>query len=162
MQTLRGLAVAAVAGLALTACSLPLPGGGGGPHVGSMPCPTTETINEKLGSSVNDVREAPMNDDTLSCVYVAGDFGMPTVNVYIKSDDDRENFDLGRTFMVGDATVTDIPGFYDSAFTLSSPDDPVAATELQVLEGTVSVSITALAKLDQQKALASHILDSIS
>jgi hypothetical protein len=103
-----------------------------------------------------------MNDDTLSCVYVEGDFGKPTVNVYLNSDDDRENFDLGRTFMTGGATVTDIPGFYDSAFTLSSRDDPEAATELQVLHGTVSVSITAVASLDQEKALASHILDSTS
>jgi len=161
MRTLRRLALAAAAGLTLTACSLPLPGRSG-PHVGSMPCPTPETINEKLGSSVDDVREAPMDDDTLSCVYVEGDFGMPSVNVYVRSDDDRENFDLGRTFMTGDAIVTDIPGFYDSAFTLSSPDDPQAASELQVLHGTVSVSITALATLDQKKALASHILDSMS
>jgi hypothetical protein len=164
MPTLRLNAVAtvlaAVAGLALTACALPFPGRGG-PHVGSMPCPTPQTVNEKLGSSVDDVREAPMNDDTLSCVYVEGDFGKPTVNLYLNSDDDRENFDLGRTFMTGSAVVTDIPGFYDSAFTLSSRDNPKAATELQVLHGSVSVSITAVATVDQEKALASHVLDSV-
>jgi hypothetical protein len=126
-----------------------------------MPCPTPETINEKLGTSVNDIREAPASEETLSCVYVQGDFGMPTVNVYIKSDDDRENFDLGRTFMIGDLIVTDVPGFYDSAFTLRNPGDPEAAADLQVLNGTVSVSITARATLDQKKALASHILDSV-
>ena len=103
-----------------------------------------------------------MNDDELSCVYVEGVFGKPTVNLFVKSDDDRENFDLGRKVLTFGATVTDIPGFYDSAFTLSSPDDPKAATELLVLRGTVSVSITASATVEQEKALASHILDSMS
>lgn len=162
MRTLRLIALVAVAGLALTACSLPFPGRDRGPDAGKMPCVAPATVNEKLGSQVDDVREAPMNDDTLSCVYVEGDFGKPTVNVYVNSDDDRENFDLGRTFMTGGAVVTDIPGFYDSAFTLSSKDNPKAALELQVLRGTVSVSITAVATLDQQKALASHILDSLT
>ena len=161
MRMLRRIAVATVAGLALTACSLPLPGRGG-PHAGTMPCPTPTIINENLGSSIDDVREAPMNDDELSCVYVEGVFGKPTVNLFVKSDDDRENFDLGRKVLTFGATVTDIPGFYDSAFTLSSPDDPKAATELLVLRGTVSVSITASATVEQEKALASHILDSMS
>lgn len=124
-----------------------------------MTCPTPEVVNEKLGSTADDVHGGPMSDDSMSCVYLRSAF--PVVNVYVKTDDDRENFDGGRTFLVGDATVTEVPGFYDSAFTLSHPEDPKSSTELQVLHGQVSVSITALATVDQEKALAAHMLDTL-
>src|SRR4051812_12984008 len=116
---MRGIAVlggAMVVGLLVGGCSLPFTQRGG-PRARDMTCPTPEVVNDKLGSTVDDVHGGPLGDDSLSCVYLQS--ALPVINVYVQTDDDRENFDYGRTFLVGDATVTDLPGYYDSAFTLS-------------------------------------------
>jgi hypothetical protein len=158
MRGLAALGGAIVVGLSLGACSLPF-SDRGGPRARDMTCPTTDVVNDKLGSTVDDVHGGPLSDDSMSCVYLLK--ALPVVNVYVKTDDDRENFDYGRTFLIGDATVTDLPGFYDSAFTLSHPDDPKSSVELQVLDGQMSISITALATVDQEKALATHMFDTM-
>ena len=158
VTAVAGLAVATATGLAVTACSLPWPGRDR-PHAGSMSCPTVETVNQLLGTSVEEVQGGATNDDELSCVYLKRLF--PTVTVYVNSDEDPEVFELGRKVGTFGAVVTDIPDFYDSAFTLTGTK-LLAGAELQVLHGTVSVDITASATLDQEKALASHILGSFS
>ena len=158
VTAVAGLAVATATGLAVTACSLPFPGRDR-PHAGSIPCPTIDTVNQLLGTSVDDLHGGATRDDELSCVYLTRMF--PNVTVYVTSDEDREVFELGRKVGTFGGVVTDVPDFYDSAFTLTG-SMLLAGTELQVLSGTVSVDITASATLDQEKALASLILDSLS
>jgi len=158
VTAVAGLAVATATGLAVTACALPLLGRDR-PHAGSMSCPTVDTINQLLGTSVDELQGGATNDDELSCMYLKSMF--PIVTVYVSSDEDPEVFELGRRVGTFGGVVTDIPDFYDSAFTLTG-SMLLAGTELQVLHGTVSVDITASATLDQEKALARLILDSLS
>lgn len=160
MRIPRWVVITVLAEFILAGCSLPFAKRDEGPKAGSMTCLTPQVVNEKLGSNVDDVHEYPTSDDTLSCVYLAGEFGAPTVDVYIHNVTDREDFDSNRTFMTGGATVTEVPEFYDGAFTLSDPGKD-NATELWVLKGGIEISITARATLEHQKALATAILDGI-
>lgn len=160
MRVPRWVAVAVIAVFMVAGCSLPFAKRDKGPMAGSMTCLTPQVVNDKLGSKVDDVHEYPTSDDTLSCVYLAGEFAAPTVDVYLHNVTDREDFDSNRTFMTGGATVTEVPGFYDGAFTLTDPGKDTA-TELWVLKGNLEICITARATVEQEKALATAILDGV-
>jgi hypothetical protein len=117
-------------------------------------------VNATLGVSMNNPTET-VNSVVTVCNYAPGS-GSGGVTVRFQTNEDAAGFEVGKSgFTDSDQPVTDIPGFFDQAFSSTLGRGEIVVNTVVARQGSVEILVTSHATIDKEKELVTKLFGAL-